>query len=105
MILYNVTVKIEKNIEGEWVRWMQQVHIPDVMKTGLFREYKLCRLLLGEDDGVTFAVQYLCDDLSAFKAYQDTHAAELQKAHSERFPNKFVAFRTLMEVLQEGLGS
>jgi len=38
MILYNVTVKIMKPLEAEWLKWMKEVHIPDVINTGLFGE-------------------------------------------------------------------
>ncbi len=100
MILYNVTVKVLPEIEEDWLQWMKTVHIPDVMKTGIFKENKLCRLLhLDETDGVTFAVQYLCDDMASFERYQKEFAKALQHDHTERYKDKYVAFRTLMEVL------
>lgn len=100
MILYNVTIKIDHDVHLDWMWWMKQIHIPDVMRTGYFTEYKLCRIL-GDDDeqGVTYAVQYFSPDMAAFKAYQDEHAPRLQREVAERFPNKYVAFRTLMQVI------
>ena len=99
MILYNVTVKIDNKIEADWLRWMQEVHIPDVLKTGLFVDHKLCRIMVDEPDGVTFAVQYFCKDLADFQRYQETFAPTLQADHSQRYKDQYVAFRTLMEVL------
>ncbi len=99
MILYNVTVKIEKNSHAAWLKWMREQHIPDVMKTGLFEEYKFCRILNEEPDGKTYAIQYFCKDMDTFKRYNREHAPALQADHSKRFQNKYVAFRTLMEVL------
>ena len=100
MILYNVTVKVEHSVHDDWLEWMQAVHIPDVLATGLFTEYKLCRLLgVDESDGTTYAVQYFCPGMPAFQQYQQQHAARLQKEHSDRYKDKYVAFRTLMEVL------
>jgi hypothetical protein len=98
MILYNVTIKIEAAAEQEWLQWMKTVHIPDVMRTGLFNEYRIFRIL-GEDDpaGSTYAIQYLCPDLASFVEYRDKHAKRLQQEHSERYHNRYVAFRTLME--------
>lgn len=99
MILYNVTVKIDKAIEADWLRWMKEVHIPDVLNTGLFVENKLCRILTDETDGISFSVQYFCKDMGAFERYQDTFAKTLQADHTRRYKDRFVAFRTLMEVL------
>lgn len=99
-ILYNVTIKIDHDIHHAWLRWMKRIHIPEVMRTGMFMEYKICRLLgVDETDGITYAVQYLCPNMTTFQLYQEQHAYVLQKAHSERYEGKFVAFRTLMKVV------
>jgi hypothetical protein len=50
MIKYNVTIKIPDALAEEWLHWMQQVHIPDVMSTGLFDSGSINELLEYEDD-------------------------------------------------------
>jgi hypothetical protein len=45
MILYSVTVNIDRQVEQDWLQWMKSVHIPEVMDTGLPMSYKLLRLL------------------------------------------------------------
>ena len=37
-VIYNVTVSVDEDAHHEWLEWMQEVHIPDVMKTGSFVE-------------------------------------------------------------------
>ncbi len=100
MILYNVTIKIEHELHDDWLEWMRQVHIPDVMATGLFETYRLCKVL-GDDDahGITYAIQYACTDLETFMQYQQQHAPRLQAEHNARYRDRYVAFRTLLEVL------
>lgn len=99
MILYNVTIKIDHSAHAEWLAWMQQTHIPDVLETGCFIEHKMMRII-GDDDehGVTYAIQYFAPDLPTFFFYRDNHAPRLQADLAHRFP-EYVAFRTLMEVL------
>lgn len=99
MILYNVTVKILNEVKDDWLNWMKVVHIPDVMNTGLFVENKICRIIEDEPDGTTYAIQYFCKDMDAFMKYQNEYAKELQKEHTQRYDGKYVAFRTLMEVI------
>jgi Domain of unknown function (DUF4286) len=100
MILYNVTVKINADLEKDWLHWMKETHIPDVLRTGLFSAYKLCRILQEEEDGgVTFAIQYFCANLEDFQQYQKEYAPALQQEHMARYNGQYVAFRTLMEVL------
>ena len=88
-------------LEKEWLQWMREVHIPDVMNTGLFMDHKICKLLHEEEDGgVTYAMQYFCKDMDTFREYQTNHAKALQEDHSNRYKDKYVAFRTLMEVIE-----
>ena len=52
MIIYNVTVNIDESIHEEWLLWMKNVHIPDVMETGHFLENKICKILAESEGGV-----------------------------------------------------
>ncbi|MEO8589060.1 MAG: DUF4286 family protein, partial [Flavobacteriales bacterium] len=45
MILYNVTINIDLDVEREWLVWMKETHIPEVMATGLFLESRMFRVL------------------------------------------------------------
>lgn len=99
-IIYNVTVNVDDDVHEEWLQWMRQVHIPDVMATGCFVEWRICRLLLEEEKGVTYAIQYTASSMADFEKYQQLYATEIQRQHSEKFKDKFVAFRTLLEQLE-----
>lgn len=99
MILYNVTVNIDKDVAGEWLLWMKEEHIPDVMATGLFLENKIFRLLNEEEDngGITYAIQYFAASMEKIQQYQLNYAPVLQAKHNEKYGDQFVAFRTLLE--------
>lgn len=100
MIIYNVTVKIEKAIHEEWLSWMKSVHIPKVMATRCFEKYQICKLLHNEEDGgITYAFQYYCNSMNDLQHYNINYAAGLQKEHTDRYKNRYVAFRTLMEIV------
>lgn len=99
MILYNVTVNIDADAHEEWLNWMQSKHIPDVMATGCFANNRFCRLLNHEETGFTYSVQYLAHSMDAYEKYREIHAPALQREHTMKFQNKFVTFRTLMEVV------
>ena len=101
MILYSVTVNVENDVAQEWLKWMQETHIPDVMRTGMFVENKLLKLLteVEGNTGITFSVQYLCESREKYDEYQRSHAPALQAAHHKKYQGKYVAFRTLLEVM------
>lgn len=100
MIVYNVTIKVQPDSVSEWIRWMKEEHIPELMRTGLFVDYRLCRLLeQDESDGTTFTAQYYCDSLEHYHSYIKEHAPAMREKGLQRFGNRFIAFRTVMEVI------
>lgn len=101
MILYNVTVSIDDSVHEDWLKWMKEKHIPDVMNTGCFIESRISRVHGEEDGGLTFAIGYLCPDKETYERYQMEFAPALQKEHGERYAGRFAAFRTLLTVLEE----
>ncbi|MEZ7925012.1 MAG: DUF4286 family protein, partial [Flavobacteriales bacterium] len=62
MIIYNVTVNIEESAQHEWLKWMNETHIADVLNTGMFTAAKMSKVLVEEQmGGVTYSIQYTCE--------------------------------------------
>ncbi|MBP7513730.1 MAG: DUF4286 family protein [Flavobacteriales bacterium] len=99
MIIYNVTVNVDADVAEEWLQWMKAVHIPDVMATGLFLDNRICRVLAEEEGGFTYAIQYTAADMATYERYKAEHAPRLQAETQKHYGGKFVAFRTLLEVV------
>lgn len=100
MYIYNVTINITDARHQEWLQWMQQSHIPDVMATNLFEKHQLVRVLVNEEEGTTYSIQYYVKDKETLQLYQEVYAPKLQQEHKEKFEGHFVAFRTLLEVVE-----
>jgi hypothetical protein len=100
MLIYNVTIKVSPTIHESWLEWMKKEHIPEIMATGLFHDYRICRLLDQDDsDGPTYAVQYFTDTLENYHTYLQEHASLLRQKSFDAFGDQFVAFRTVMQVV------
>ena len=100
MIIYNVTISIDKDVENHWLDWMKNTHIPDVMKKELFIDCKISRVL--EEavvGGNTYAIAYSCKNMHDYEKYHNKFASKLQAEHSNKFAGRFVAYRTLLEVV------
>jgi hypothetical protein len=97
MLLYNITIILEEAAEGDWLAWMQNEHIPMVMDTGKFVSNRLLKVVDSPNEGVTYCVQYVADNMSDYESYRLEHAPALQEELNIRFKDRHVAFRTLME--------
>ncbi|HLC82221.1 MAG TPA: DUF4286 family protein [Bacteroidia bacterium] len=98
MYIYNVTVNLDESAHEDWLKWMKEKHIPDVLNTGCFTENRILKVLV-DDEGVTYSVQYHFDTMEIYEKYQKEFAPALQREHSERYANKFVAHRTLLQIV------
>lgn len=100
MIIYNVTIKVNPEVAEAWLAWMKQEHLDEMMGTGLFTDYRLARLMEQEEgDGITYVVQYHCDSLEHYESYLKEHADKMRQKGLDKFGNRFVAFRSMMELI------
>ncbi|MEO5601759.1 MAG: DUF4286 family protein [Cyclobacteriaceae bacterium] len=101
MLLYNVTVGIDKDKEQEWLDYMRNKHIQDVMNTGLFVESKMYKVLHDQhDDTISYSIQYFARNIENIQQYLEVFAPVLIEEHRKKFLNRHVAFRTLLEEVE-----
>jgi len=102
MFIYNVTSNIDESIQHEWLKWMKEKHIPDMLNTGKFTKAKMCQVLVNEEmGGVTYSVQYTTDSIETLHQYYKEDASKLRDETTQLFKDKFVAFRTELKVISE----
>lgn len=101
MLIYNVTVKIDNDIESEWISWQRDVHIPGVMASRLFYDCQFSKLISHEEeDGKTYVMQFYAKDKNAFENFKKHHADRLRDLSLEKWDNKFVVFESLLAAVQ-----
>jgi hypothetical protein len=87
-------------IVNEWLQWQKEEHIPAIMDTGMFTEYKFFRLLEQEEsEGLTFIIQYFTTSYENYERYISEYAPALREAAIKKWGHQFIAFRTVMEVV------
>jgi hypothetical protein len=100
-IIYNVTIKVEQHIADQWLQWMLDVHVPEVMQTKCFVDYKVVRLLdIDDTEGPTYAVQYHADSKADYNRYIELYAPMLRSKTIDKWGDRFIAFRSVMQVVK-----
>ncbi|CAI8384121.1 MAG: Uncharacterised protein [Owenweeksia sp. TMED14] len=99
MHIYNVTINIDDSVHEEWKVWMTEIHIPEVLSTGLFIESRFGRVLIEEESGTTYSIQYLFNEKSNYQLYEELYAKNIRNKTEDRFAGKFVAFRTMLDII------
>ncbi|MCG9970662.1 DUF4286 family protein [Christiangramia crocea] len=101
MIIYNVTINVQEDIHDEWLKWMKEEHIPDMLDTKKFSKALMTKVMVQEPmGGITYSVQYTTESREMLERYYNEDAEDL-RSRSKAFEGKFVAFRTELEVITE----
>lgn len=95
-VIYSVTLQVDEAVASEWVEWMRDVHIPEVMATGCFEAWEMRRCLEPvETGGPVYEIRYLCASIEQYGQYQKQHAPALKALHTERYGDRVKASRRL----------
>ena len=97
MIIYRVEITLRPEIETEWLQWMREMHIPDVLRTGCFRECRTYKLVSSGATEPVYVMQYLCRSLNDYDRYRENFASGLQMEHAKLFAGRFRGSRQLLE--------
>jgi len=101
MLIYNVTIKVTDNIAFEWLQWIQQEHIAEIIATGCFTHATLSQLLeMDDSEGPTYTVQYFAETRDKYENYIENFAEEMRQKSFAKWGNQFIAFRSLMQIVK-----
>lgn len=101
MLLYNITYAVPVAIHAEWIEWMKNTHIPEIMSSGLFQRHQILRLLeMDETESITFAVQFYAESEDKYRLYATEYAPELRLKAQAIWGDQVIGFRTTMSIVQ-----
>jgi hypothetical protein len=96
-IVYSVTVKPNVEIQNEFIAWLKEEHIQEVINTGCFDSARFFKLLdENETDGSSFNIQYSTTEMSRYFDYINNFANEMRQKGLAKFGDQFVAFRSIL---------
>lgn len=99
MFVYNVTIKMNWSIHNNWLQWMKEEHMPEMIATGCFTKYQLLRLLeVDDEEGPTYAAQYYAESKAFYNQYIEQFSTLQREKGIKKWGNQFIAFRSLMQV-------
>lgn len=101
MVIYNVTYSVADSIHEEWLNWMKETHIQEIIETGLYVKYQLVKLLdMNEEESATYAVQYYAETKAKHLEFMIEHETAFRLKSSRQWGNEVMSFGTLMQIVQ-----
>ncbi len=102
MLIYNTTYLVNNKKTTVWMKWIEEMHIPFMRKTGKFTSPQISKVLFTEDkENTTYSVQFKIKDLDALGVWSELYADEVQKEILEKFNKDVLPFSTVLEVIEQ----
>jgi len=102
MYIYNITTNVDPSIHEEWLDWMKETHIPDMLSTGCFYKSLMTEVMVKEEmGGITYSVQFTSKSKENLQKYLHNNDQEMQGKMKKLFGNKFGTFTTVMKIVRE----
>lgn len=102
MIIYNVTTNVHETSAAQWLKWMQEIHIPEMLATGKFSSARLVRVVVEEEmGGLTYSVQFVTDSKETLESYYRDDAPRLRQEAMKLFADTAFSFRTELELISD----
>lgn len=101
MFIYSVRVTVIRDIEKEWLKWMKEEHIKNILETGYFTNSEIHKLVLPDTpvDESTYQINYSFNSMDDFQKYSESEAPRLRQEHSEKFPHKLKISRAVYRII------
>ena len=100
MIIYNVTTKVRSDIASEWLQWLKEVHVKEILDTNCFTDFKIARLLeIDEEEGPTYALQLYADSKATYNQYIQKFASKMRQQAFDKWGDKFISIRSVMRIV------
>jgi hypothetical protein len=99
MIIYIITTTVKNEYEKEWLQWVKEKRIPEIINTGYFKSYRMYKIKIPTnlEGEVTYVVQYECESMKGYTAYAEKDSKRLQAEYPSKFIGKVTTSRTVLE--------
>jgi len=95
MIIYEITATVSEDLIADYEKYMQEIHIPDLLATGYFGKAYFTRS--GKN---RYRVQYHAYDQTALDEYLKNDASRLREHFHSHFPQGIELSRENWEILK-----
>lgn len=99
-IIFNLTVKIEKQVEQEWLEDVKQNYFPLLVDGKIILSAQINKLILDQkEEENTFAIQFIYLSETIFGIEKLKTMEKFLTAMDKKYAGKYVYFATKMELI------
>lgn len=101
MLIYNTTFLVNNKLSLIWMKWVEDVHIPFMRKTGKFMAPQIARVLFTEDkESTSYSVQFKIENIESLGVWSELYADHVQREIFDKFGKEVLPFSTVLEIIE-----
>lgn len=100
MIVFNTTYLVSFEAHDTWLQWISFQYIPAMIATSFFDEPRLFKVLVDEEHGVTYSLQFSAQDMEMVQLWEQKHKEEIESDLRDTFGESVLFFSTLLEEIK-----
>lgn len=101
MYIYNITFNIDESIQKEWLEWIKDSFIPEMLLDETITKFVLSQIMVSEEmGGITYSLQFSVTTAQNLEELLKKDPKNIP-FQSQRFSEKQVYFSTGMKVIAE----
>lgn len=100
MLIYNTTFQVDDDVHDNFLIWVKECCIPQVLSQGILKSPRLCRILSHREEGTAYSLQWEVENSGLLHQWHLKQGVSLHEEIRKIFQDKVVGFPTLMEVIE-----
>lgn len=100
MLIYNTTFQVDDEIHDNFIIWIKESYIPQVMEHGTLKAPRICKVLSHREEGSSYSLQWEVESSGLLHRWHMEQGLKLNEELTKIFANKVIGFPTLMEVIE-----
>jgi hypothetical protein len=100
MIVFNTTFLVSFEVHDTWLQWISSRHIPFMLSTSFFELPRLFKVLVEEDQGITYSLQFSSPDMKTVRQWIECHKQDVENELIETFGESVLFFSTFLEEIK-----
>lgn len=101
MYIYNITFNVEKEIEDEWLEYVKNTFIPQILSGGLLHSSLMSKIMVDEVQGISYSIQFTADNQADIRKFIATELDQIINKLHLKFSPKMVYFATELQVIDK----
>jgi len=100
MLIFNTTYKVATDHYDQWIKWINEHHLPFMLETGKFSQPQIAKVVGSDDDeGTSYSVQFHIENMETLMEWHRHNSSTFRDKCYEEFGSQVIFFTTVLEII------